>query len=304
MGDEEQEPGTLRATGRGSRKVDQTVSDGADHRWSASEKKVLSDTIRDRVVSRLSDMHPPKRSSGSAAELAVERMETVRKRYRDLPKFDKALSYADDLRLALLDPDPKFHRELAEQLSKEGIPILTASCVLYGPIASEFGDMWCEDKVDFIQVAVASSRLSIMVSHMARSRERQGNGIKGDRSILLARTRGGNHTLGLAMVSACFADAGWKVNGGPELEAGDELYNELNRNNYRFLGLSVSMTSDAEDCAITLSTAKRYSRNPSLHTVLGGPAIAAAPDIFTETGASLMVTSARDAVEGVEHIIR
>lgn len=277
--------------------------DASNRFLSASDKLILSDAIRHRVAGKVGGKHGFSAGMSGDADLRPVSPEDIERRYHDLPKYQLAANFRGDLRQSLLDPDPRFHNNLAMKLQEAEIPILTASCVLFDPVAAELGNMWCEDQVNFIQVAVASSRLNIMVSHLVRQ-ENISNTRKGPPpTILLARTSGGNHTLGLAIVTACFQDAGWKVSGGPDLEVGSDFFKELGKKHYALMGLSVGHTHDSKECADTLAAAVRHSRNARLKTALGGPAVVTSPESFFYSGADIIATSARDAVEFAERLV-
>lgn len=213
-----------------------------------------------------------------------------------LPGADKARAYRDILQQTLIDPDPPHHRDVIVRLHEEKIPILTASIHLFAPVANRLGDMWCEDEMDFVPVAVASSRLNTIVNNLVRLNQTKMPGMPAGRRVVLARTRDENHTLGLTIVAACFADSGWVVDGGPDMIADDSLMQQLKSRSYDLMGLSVGARVPSAICKQIIMRGIQNSENRQLRSAIGGPAIVADENAFRDVGADIIAKSAIEAV--------
>ncbi len=286
-------------------------SGGGQLRLSLSDQSILRATIGDRVAKRVEQSHPEIAASRlkQASEKAISEKKNrilseniafdpdTDEDAKNLPGADAARKYREVLQKALTDADHIHHRVVIEQLAKEKIPIKTASIQLFAPVAAKLGELWCEDDIDFVQVAVASSRLNIIVNQLVHKAKSVLPVQRNGRKVLLARTSGGNHTLGLTIVAACFDDAGWDVEGGAETEANDALMRQLGTSNFHLLGLSVGATSAVDECKEILSRSRKYSYNPTIRTAVGGPAVSYDKYAFENIGADIIAVSALEAVE-------
>ena len=89
---------------------------------------------------------------------------------------------------------------MIEELQRSDIPMHTLAIHLFSPVAAQLGRLWCNDETDFIQVAVASTRLGMIVNHLSQNRSQTIRDRQTVRRVLLARTPGGMHTIGVAIV--------------------------------------------------------------------------------------------------------
>lgn len=281
----------------------------AKDRLSFSQQELLRSTIRDRVAKRVERLHPElefgsnkseDRQSDQPGKYDPDFDETAAK----MPGADKARRYCDILHQALIDADPVHHRKIIERLREEKIPIQTASMHLFTPVAARLGEMWCDDEMDFVQVAVASSRLNAIVNHLVRLKKEMLPKIKSGRRIILARTAGENHTLGLTIVAACFSDAGWSVDGGADMIADDEFMRQLKNEPYELMGISVGASVAAANCKTIITRGLQSSENRNLRTAVGGPAVAADEAAFHEIGADIVAKTAIEAVEKANMLFR
>lgn len=221
---------------------------------------------------------------------------------RDLPGTETAIGYRSALAQALIEPDPRGHRHLIEELQRNDIPMHTLAIHLFSPVAARLGRLWCHDETDFIQVAVASTRLGMIVNHLSQNRSQAIRHREKTRRVLLARTRGAMHTLGVSIVASCFRDMGWEVDGGADLELDESLYMRLSNSPYALLGISVARIDEVEECAEAI---RRIHSNRSLDRMkiaIGGPAVMKAPLAFQAIGADMVARSALEVMQVADRI--
>ncbi|TYC61973.1 cobalamin B12-binding domain-containing protein [Rhodobacterales bacterium] len=221
-------------------------------------------------------------------------------RARQLPAMEKAIAYRLQFLKSLIDPDPRHHRDLIDELLRADIPLQTLAIHLLCPIATELGNYWCSDDADFMQVAVASTRLSNVVNHLTHAGPQPLLPPSAKR-ILLAHSQGTRHTLGVTLVRMCFRDLGWVVDGGADLEIGDPMYMRLSSKPYHLLGLSIGQLEEAQDCTEAINRSRQDSVTRSTRIAIGGAAVLAHPQEFHHTGADIVASSALDVIRLAEH---
>ena len=133
-----------------------------------------------------------------------------------------------------------------------------------------------------------------MIGNLDRLRpllEDLGNGLK-VRRVLLARTQGALHTIGVSIVASCFRDMGWDVDGGADLELDDSLYLRLSNSSYSLLGISVGRVDEVDQCAAAIRRVQSSRSTSTMKIAVGGPAVMKNPRAFGSIGADMVARSA------------
>jgi len=215
---------------------------------------------------------------------------------RELPGTDKAITYRSALTEALVQADPRGHREMIEELQRSDLPMHTLAIQLFSPVAAHLGRLWCNDETDFIQVAVASTRLGMIVNHLSQNRSQTIRDRQKARRVLLARTQGALHTIGVSIVASCFRDMGWDVDGGADLELNDNLYMRLSNSSYSLLGISVGRVDEVDECAAAIRRVQSRRGLGPMKIAVGGPAVMKDPHAFGNIGADMVAKSALEVM--------
>ncbi|WP_395174378.1 B12-binding domain-containing protein [Roseibium alexandrii] len=273
---------------------------------SVQDLTVLETSVRGQVSGLVGALHPNIKNrtlnGTSVSRLDLRLHPELDERARQMPSMDVAISYRVPFLKALIDPDPRHHRDLIEELVQTNIPLQTLAIHLLCPIATELGNYWCNDDADFMQVAVASTRLSNIVNHLTHAGPRP-TVPKTEKRILLARSRGTKHTLGVTLVRMCFQDLGWIVDGGADMEIGDTMYMRLSARSYDLLGLSVGRLEEAIDCKEAIERSRSEIVTENTKIVIGGAAVLTHPEGFQNTGADFVTRSALEAITLAEQAV-
>lgn len=287
-------------------KFGQAKPTGADPHLSTHDHRTLERAIRGSVSSIVGAGHPDHAAPHPNPELGGEINLMLNPEHhplaRQMPGAEQAIGYRANLLNCLIDPDPRHHRSFIETLLRAAVPVRTLAVHLFAPVAAELGNRWCTDETDFMQVAVASTRLSMIVNHVSHAATVSTVEPTAQRRILLARTHGAQHTIGVSIVASCFRDMGWVVDGGSDLEVGKDLYKRLSHQPYDLLGISVSRVDEARDCSEVI---RRVQVTPTIRRVkiaIGGPAVVAAPMAFKHIGADFVTRSALDVMQLASHV--
>ena len=219
-----------------------------------------------------------------------------------MPGVEQAIGFRTGLLKCLSDPDPRHQRGFIEELLSAAVPVRTLAVHLFAPVATELGNRWCTDEADFMQVAVASTRLSMIVNHVSHAAATSTAEPAAQRRILLARTHGAQHTTGVSIVASCFRDMGWAVDGGSDLEIDEGLYARLSDKPYDLLGISVSRVDEVRDCSKVIRRVQATPRIRRMKIAIGGPAVVASPMTFQHIGADFVTRSALDVMQIASHL--
>lgn len=272
----------------------------ADNKLTSLEQRILESAIRGAVPRLVGASHPDLSTHLHDGEMPPEidfhLHPELDPKARELPGTDKAIGYRLALTQALIQPDPRAHREIIEELQRSELPMHTLAIQLFSPVAAHLGRLWCNDETDFIQVAIASTRLGMIVNHLSQNRSQTIRDRQKARRVLLARTQGAMHTIGVSIVASCFRDMGWDVDGGADLELNDSLYMRLSNSSYSLLGISVGQIDEVDECA---SAIRRIQSNRSLSAMkiaVGGPAVMKNPQAFGGIGADMVARSALEVM--------
>lgn len=284
----------------------QATPTGADPHLSSSDHRTLERAIRGSVSSIVGASHPDPAATGYAGgtggDIDLSLHPENHPLARQMPGAEQAMGYRTSLLNCLIDPDPRHHRSFIEELVRAAVPVRTLAVHLFAPVATQLGNRWCTDEVDFMQVAVASTRLSMVVNHISHVGATSMAEPTAQRRILLARTHGAQHTIGVSIVASCFRDMGWAVDGGSDLEIDENLFTRLAHKPYDLLGISVSRVDEVQDCSSVIRRVQATPKMRRMKIALGGPAVVASPTVFNRIGADFVTRSALDVMQLASYI--
>ncbi|MDH4442408.1 MAG: cobalamin-dependent protein [Rhizobium sp.] len=268
---------------------------------SAFDSRILERAIRKAVPQLVGAGHPElatgQPSRALSQEIDLQLHPELDPLARQLPGTEQAIAFRPLLIKVLIDADPRGHRELTEELQRSGLPMQTLAIQLFAPVAAHLGNMWCTDETDFMQVAVASTRIGMIINHLSQSRSVAIKSRETERRVLLARTRGAMHTIGVSIVASCFRDMGWAVDGGGEMELDDSVYMRLSNSSYDLLGISVGRVDEAPECAQAIRRIHSNRHTTGMRIAVGGPAVKKDPHAFHRIGADIVARSALEVMQ-------
>ena len=177
-------------------------------------------------------------------------------------------------------------------------PLLTD---LLAPAARHLGELWCEDRCDFLDVTIATSKLKRLIA------EFEGSGTEAaldsrHRALLLCLP-GEQHMFGLDIVGESLRLAGWDV----VIAKGEDVNGQaalVRRDWFGICGLTLSGTAGLADLAHVIATVRRASRNRDLGIIVGGQAFAGRPQLAAQVGADAVADDARAAVHLATDLLR
>jgi methanogenic corrinoid protein MtbC1 len=194
-----------------------------------------------------------------------------------------------------VSPDPHAAQIFVNRLLKEGLNTEHIFLELITPAARELGTQWDLDRMDFVDVTHGLMRLHA-IAHEIGFAYRDGPVVEGDvKRVMIASAPGSKHMLGPTIVADFFRKEGLQV--VIEISSSKKgLVQAVENEWFDTVGLSVSIASQLADLGDLVDQIKRFSRNPRLVVLLGGPIFTVQNFQASDFGASGICIDAKEAV--------
>jgi methanogenic corrinoid protein MtbC1 len=191
--------------------------------------------------------------------------------------------------------DPTVAQSFVNRLLAEGLNTEHIFLELITPAARYLGIQWETDRMDFSQVTHGLVRLHA-IAHEIGFAYQDGPLVKGDvKRAMIASAPGSEHILGPTIVAEFFRKEGWQV--VVEISpSANELVQAVSNEWFDTVGLSVSIEQQLTDLALLVAKIKRFSRNPRVAVLLGGPIFTVREMKAEDFGAGGICTNAKEAV--------
>ena len=188
----------------------------------------------------------------------------------------------DELATLLLGPESEKASEFVLGLRDGGISLDTLHTELLEPAARQLGDLWTEDKIDFVDVTLGVARLQRLVHDFERLDQVPDYNAK--RKVLLTCAPGEQHSLGSSIVQKFMRAGGWHVwtCATPNME---EAAGIAAQEWFGVVGFSLSSDVHLDGLANAIARVRETSMNPKVGIMVGGSAIARHPDWVQAVGA-------------------
>lgn len=206
----------------------------------------------------------------------------------DTPHGRLAASYL----LALLEGDrSRASRLILDALPDTSLPELYLQVLL--PAQQEVGRMWQADEINVAEEHFATSTTKMV---LAQLRSRAALHAQNGKTLLAAAVTGNQHDVGLQMVADVFEMAGWRViQLGPDMPIPD-LVQAVESYQPDLLALSVSLHPQLVTLAETIRAVRSGPHGAGVKILVGGRALADAPDLARQLGADGYATDLNTAV--------
>ncbi len=196
--------------------------------------------------------------------------------------------------------DAKGAGELVARLRESGVPIEAIMLQLIQPAAQHLGLGWCEDRVSFTDVTIGLGHLQQIFSSLLDDFHTSGltGALTEDGALppqaFFCTLPGATHRLGVQMVRAFFARAGWRTRVGQ----GDEsaLFSQMAAMKPDMIALSLGSETDLRAAAGFILRARNACRNFSPVVMVGGAAVPFFPSLVERLDADIVSGDATDAL--------
>lgn len=161
------------------------------------------------------------------------------------------------------------------------------------PTARYLGELWIQDKCDFIDVTIGVARLQELLTLFSSAIEIAFDDLH--HHALLMTLPGEQHLFGIDMVAKFMRAAGWTVTASPQggAEDGVEL---VKTERFGVVGLTMSSEERLDVAARTIAEIRRTSMNASIGIMVGGPLFRDNRALAVQIGADAAAPDAPSAV--------
>lgn len=181
---------------------------------------------------------------------------------------------------------------LVEQLFADGVPAEAVMLELLGPAARQLGEMWCGDRLGFVEVTIGLSRIQKLLRQFRIPPGR----VEADKGrVLLAPLQGEQHIFGLRVVEEFLLRDGWDVRCVLRPCAG-ELAQLAADDAYDIIGFSVSGERLLPALRQAIREVRSASRNRGVRIMVGGVLFAGPAPCEHPCDADATVRDAEEAV--------
>ena len=258
---------------------------------------VSDDSCKDSLRHLIESQIIPRLLEATAMEQASNDAQTFHAQYVGSPQEVEAFAHSC---MAL---DTTTSSQFMDDMVAQEFSIESLFLNLISPAARRLGEQWDNDALDFTQVTLALQRMHHITHRLGYEFQAPAHQADDPKSVMLASAPGSQHLLGLVMVSEFFRKGGWQVT----LEITNterELMHAVANEWFDLIGLSVGLQEQLIDMASWISRLKKFSRNPNVGVLLGGPAFLNQQHDPQFLGVDAIATDASAALEIAANVLQ
>jgi methanogenic corrinoid protein MtbC1 len=234
----------------------------------------LADVIAKEIVPRLQTYHHDITSAQSSTESP---------RASEIAEFSALI----------MGPDVDQATAYFQEMRNRGHSLDNLFVHFLEPTARHLGELWEQDRVDFLDVTIGVGHLRELLSTFGTTE----NVPVRDAHFraLLITTPGEKHMFGLDMVGQYMRSAGWDVATEP-CRTAKESAASASHSWFGVVGLTLSSDAGLEAAARVIQAVKRASANAYVSVMVGGPVFTKDPALAVQIGADAVAVDAQTAV--------
>ncbi len=219
-----------------------------------------------------------------------------------LPRVGPHHVHALELAALCQQGESKAAGALVAQLRESGVPIEAVFLQVIQPAAQHLGQGWCDDRLSFTDVTIALGHLQQLFSSLLDDFQCMGPPTTSATcapetsppSVFFCTMPGATHRLGVQMVRAFFARAGWRT----RLGHGDEaaLVSQITAMRPALIGLSLNSETDLRSAGALILRVRNAGRGFRPAIMVGGAAVPFFPKLVERLDADIVSGDATDAL--------
>lgn len=189
-----------------------------------------------------------------------------------------------------------------ESILSHGVAFDSLLVDLLAPTARLLGELWAQDRCDFVDVTMGLWRLQEIV-HEISGRPSDRAPVAGTRRALFSPMPGELHSFGTVVIDNIFRQEGWQTD---RLSDGQtsELLKRASEDWFDIIGLTVSCDCHIAALPSLIAALRNVSRNPRVCVMVGGRVFSADPDLAFKVGADATAKDAKIAPKLAENLVR
>jgi len=185
--------------------------------------------------------------------------------------------------------------DAVDRLLARGVTVETLLVDLLAPVARRLGQLWEDDRCDFLDVTLGVWRLQEVVHELAARRADRAALLTPVRRALVTSAPGDSHSFGVIVIEQLFEEAGWHADRlAPETDA--EIVRCIANDWYDVVALTVACDCHMAPLPAMILALRKASRNPDVRVLVGGSALAGKAGLPESIGADGSAVDGRDAV--------
>lgn len=197
---------------------------------------------------------------------------------------------------------------LIERLREGGVPIEAVFLQVIQPAAQHLGQGWSDDRLSFTDVTIGLGHLQQLFSSLldefqvTATPDPSRAGQEGNPpSAYFCTMPGATHRLGVQMVRAFFARAGWRT----RLGHGDEatLISQITAMRPALIGLSLNSETDLRSAGALILRVRNACRSFRPSIMVGGAAVPFFPRLVERLDADIVSGDATDALDRATRLL-
>ena len=194
-----------------------------------------------------------------------------------------------------LDGEANALLDHVDALLRDGMTVDSLFVDLLAPAARYLGELWEDDRCDFIEVTMGLWRLQEVVREISARLPPDRRPDCGSRHALFAAMPGEQHSFGTVLIDETFRRDGWKTEALLD-STRPELIERIARDWFDVVGLTVSRDCNIDPLPHLIRALRSVSRNPRIVVMVGGRVFMGDPSLAAAVGAD---GTAPDAVRAV-----
>jgi methanogenic corrinoid protein MtbC1 len=209
-------------------------------------------------------------------------------------------AHIDTLTRLALSRDPGGADAQVTALRRDGMPAQMLLDMVVAPSARLLGDLWRQDALSFIDVAMGCGRLAAIVRRIGMECDPWAE--PGAPHALVTSLPGERHGLGPMIFAHHLRDAGWIVSELPGASAAT-LRRLSAEAPWDMVALSLGDSRGEAQAAETLSMIRAAARPNNPIVAIGGPAALLNPNLARDVGADFSAAEAAEAVLQADELL-
>ena len=190
-----------------------------------------------------------------------------------------------------------------EKILARGVAVDTVMVDLLAPAARLLGELWEDDRCDFVDVTMGLWRLQEVVHEIAARAPAERLLAAGGHRALFASMPGDQHNFGTVVIDELFRRDGWVTDRLNAAETPD-LLKRVGDDWFDMVGLTVSCDCHIGNLTSIIVALRNVSRNPRVCIMVGGRIFSADPDRAAQVGADGTARDAKLALKVAADLVR
>lgn len=201
---------------------------------------------------------------------------------------------------ALVAPADDLSADVILKARREGMSIDMVCLGLIASAARRLGDRWDDDRITFVEMTLAASRMYGLLRGMRDVFTPALIETPDQIEVCFASVPGETHTLGVTMAADVFRRRGWRIDLRNGYSHG-ELVDSIGTGRYAVIGISAG-SARMLPALIRLKVALRVG-NPRAWIMICGKITEVVPDLSARVDADLIATDVHSAIEEMQSVI-